>query len=253
MANKARMDSPDGKSVKALDADSKEHIFYCDNIGCDARMHLCKEGTDSPYFSSYKRMDHKYPFCTDGNLTFHPDKYSEDKFNLKEAIQQICYKRDNDIHGGEGGFRKKSEIGNNKKIGIKTAKGIFAMCEYVGCGKTYNGVEINSIYLCQENRSLYKTSLDGFCVVKASYKRKEKNSSVIKFSIKISEDSYVFLGATFKDEHMAWDFYNRIKKHQEFKSLTYVIVAEWEKSSDDSYDYICSIRKLSQIFFIYNE
>lgn len=248
MANVARLDMSNGRKIRALEAVSKGHCFFCVNKGCDAKMYLCKEGTNSPYFSSYKKSDHAYDFCIDQKLSFHPDKIDESCFDLDRTIRRICHKADNDIHNRNKGTAG-GTVGTGTKIGINSAKGIYAMCEYIGCGNSYNGISIDSIYLCSDNRHLYTTALNGFCVVKAEYYRKVKGEPIIEFIFKVSTVNELHLAAEFDEEYNAWDFYNRIKKRKNFKDLTYVIVSEWGQDNG-MYDYTCHINKQSQIFFI---
>ena len=250
MANKARLDTPNGESVRALTACSKGHTFYCNNQGCSARMHLCKEGTNSPYFSSYNRTDHAFDFCLDSSLCFYPDKIAEECFNLDDSINRICHKADNDIHNRNGGTHNVN-VGTGKKIGINTTKGMFAMCEYVGCGNTYNGIEIDSIFLCQENRAKYKLALAGFCLIEAKYRRKVTNCPIIEFSFSHSDTQKISIAAIFNTEKEAWNFYNSIKGRDDFKQFTYVIAGEWKIDASGTYDYTCHIEKQSQIFFIF--
>lgn len=252
MANKARVNEINGPSITAKNAVSTNNIFFCNNIDCSARMYLCKEGTDSPYFSSYSRSEHIYDFCLDGNLSFNPDSVSEKKFNLDNIIQKICKEANNDIHNKIYTKKGLGEVGSGKEISINTAKGLYAMCEYVGCGNSYNGVEINSIYLCQENRKYYKSALDGFCVVKAKYRKKVFGEPVIQFSFQ-TPYKQISLAVIFQNEESAWKFYNRIKKRANFKKLTYVIESVWEKDESGTYDYICHINKQSQIFYLMSE
>lgn len=252
MANKARLNSFEGELVRALDACSLDNVFYCKNTGCHARMHLCKEGTSSPYFASYDRSEHKYTFCLDRFLTFNPDKYVESEFNLENAINRICHLQDNDIHNKKSHHNNNSNntIGSNSKIGIKTAKQLYSLCDYVGCGKMYNGIPIDSFYLCAQNKDNFITALDGFCIVKAKYVQKIINESIIKFEFETSTKT-LSLGVYFDNE---WEYYNQISKNESFKKFSYVIEAVWEISdSDDEFDYICHINKLSQIFYLMND
>ncbi len=250
MANVAMLDTPNGRKIRALEAVSEGHTFFCVSKGCAAKLYLCKEGTNSPYFSSFRKSDHAYDFCIDQKLSFHPDKIDERCFDLDKTIRRICYKVDNDIYN-RAGKSSGGTVGTDRKIGINSAKGIYAMCEYVGCGNSYNGVPVDSIYLCGENKHLYNNALNGFCVVKAEYSRKVTKQPIIEFSFKVSSNKALKLAAIFQKEDDAWSFYNRIKKRENFKDLQYVIVSEWERDNSRIYDYKCQINKQSQIFFIY--
>lgn len=252
MAKKARIWTPNGKSVNANEVYSKIP-FFCDTEGCDAPMSIVSIGEDSAHFRSKSICDHKFSICVRNDIEFDTDKYDKSLFIFSDFKHRLLngLKMAN-IHkvSGYGGH-----VGTGSRIAPDTLKTIYeAYVESLRSGNdNFGDCKFSDFMRCKENYTDFISNPHGFYLVEASYYHKVKDEYAILFNIPMFnpkiQSSHVKVN--FLNINDFWRVYNHHKKLKKAFLCIMLIAAEWTPVVGNP-DYIaeCTLTKSNQHTYI---
>ncbi len=244
------------RAEKALETYGINASYICAMPGCSAKMTLCDPSNNkTAYFRSVHKSDHKYDYCTDSSLTFNPDEYDESKFDLNLAIQTICsHKQQNNIHT-DGFHLSDGAVGTGSHIPVRTAKKLWAVCNYLGVNGVYNHTRINDIYACLENTNCFQDRDTGFCIIEGTFAYTVNDFSIcMNYPRYSTSDKCYSLLVHFPSQKSMKLFKDKLFGGfgtQYCHKVRFAVAAFWMRQSDDpKYKFQCQLAKQSQIFFI---
>lgn len=253
MPKKAYMWNKNGNAIDANEVQIKygKAIFLCCTNGCDARMVLCKAGTEDAYFRSKNRGDHNSVNCIRNSIVFKADTYDESLFDLNFAFESMLGINSTikSIDRGDTGTRQ-GNVGNHRRLRIHTLLTLYAMCISKAKNERYNGILIDDIFADEENYGRYFGGIQGYKVVETSfYFYTDSDMSITLNYPSDYKGKSSWVKIIFEDRTL----YER-QKARFYKSLhiePIIIAGKWELAPIGSKHHSeCKIHKASQICYV---
>ena len=253
MASMARVGSPSGKRIKAVDVCSKVS-FYCDNEGCSARMSIVSMGSPSAHFRSVSRADHAYAECLRNDVLYNKDIYDNKRFKYSDFKERIMHGADSSReHGHVDG--KGGRVGSGSRIPPMTLKAVYAA--YIDSLSDPNAPigdsRFQDFMRCKENYADFILNPEGFFVVETTFYHKVKDETAFILNIPMFKKGEVchHIKASFADKIDFRRVYNHYVNAKPAYLNIMLVANEWVRVEDNP-DYIaeCTITKSSQHTYI---
>ncbi len=255
MANTARINTPNGQQVTiGRDIFDRSANFFCQYLGCGARMHVVNAYNPHEHFRSYRIDDHAFSYCVRNDLEFHPDRYDQNLFRINDFMNRFLHDpaEPADIRRGS---HSSGAIGNNQNIPIRTLKTLYMAMVHAGVHGTYGDMTVNDYLCCHENYAQYQTGFTGFKIVELTYAHKVQGIGVrdVVFNYPYRDNQHqTQVLVHFNKEDDFWNVYNHYK--QMINSSTnlnpLIIGAVWQPSRDPAYIAACEINYSRQHVYL---
>lgn len=252
MPKTAYMRNKNGNPIDAdqVEINNRGASFLCCTNGCNAKMILCKAGTEDAYFRSKDKKEHISTDCIKNSIVFKPDKYEEQLFDLDFAFESMLGKNHTkkSVNRGNTGTRQ-GTIGNHRRIRICTLPALYSMCLSKDKNERYNGFLINDIFADNENYERYSIGIQGYKIVETSFYFYTDSDMSITLNYPLDnrgKDSWVKI--IFENK----DLYNsqKAKLYCSLHIEPIIIAGEWELAPNGSKHHSeCKIHKSSQIHY----
>lgn len=233
-----------------VEINNKRATFLCCTDGCNARMILCKAGTEDAYFRSKDKKEHINADCIKNSIVFKPDKYEEQLFDLDFAFESMLGKNhtQKSINRGNTGTRQ-GNVGNHRRIRIHTLPTLYSMCISKAKDERYNGILIDDIFADNENYERYSIGIQGYKIVETSFYFYTNPNKSITLNYPLDnkgKDSWVKIIFENKDLYES----QKAKLHHSLHIEPIIIAGEWELAPNGSKHHSeCKIHKASQIYY----
>lgn len=255
MANVACIHVPNGERVTAgQDTFDRNAHFFCQNPGCNARMHIVNAYNPREHFRSYRIEDHVFSYCVRNDLDFRPDQYNPKLFHIQDFENRLLGDptESSNIHNGHHGG---GVVGNNQNIPIRTLKTLYAAMVSADIHGVYGDMTINDYLCCYENYSQYQAGFTGFKIVELTYAHKVKGMGIrdIVFNYPYKDNQHrTQVLVHFNKEDDFWRVYNHYKQMIERDAhLNPIIIgAVWKPAEDDRYIATCEINNPRQHVYL---